>query len=814
MFDKYFVLLSDFLKANKKLVLTVIILLNILAGAGLFFVHYEGNIDLMLPPDEEITRSMNFLRDSNLSDKIIVSFSLTNDDAGKKDLFNAVDQLAASLSPPLFTKVTTGFSVMNMMDGFFLNYAPQILTEKDLSAIDSLINPVSVSDKLKRIYIQSLKPESVFMTPLYRSDPLGINFILMEKLKALPASMGYDVSVEDGHFISSDGRHAMMIIQTPVKITDGPNSKRLLAALDENIALLPKYISTDIISGHRHTVSNEKVIKRDISLLSIMVSIVFLLLFFAVFMDMRVVLVYIIPLIAVVIAINITSFYAGSLSYLVIGFGTAIAGISVDYGLMVYISARKGVDSARSLKLAKLLCINAVTSMFGFYVLYFSKIHGYHQLALFSILCVVISLLFALFILPLSLSWKKCPEIKQPRIADRLEKSPKLRNASIGLWAVLTIAALALSMNTRIESDIKQLDGSEPEVLNAEKRFHEVWGGKGGQAIFVVTGSTFEEAMKTNDAIFQKVAKSTGIDRFSSLAMFWSSEETRINNVESWNNFWKHGRVARLKALIKKESGKYDFSENAFSPFFDNLYKDVDKNNVNDVFIDNVKERFVQKRAEGYRILSFFPDEKEFVKTMSELGRDHPGSFIVSGRAMSESISRFTAKEAKFLIPLAVIFNIILTYLFFRNIRETAIALIPVLTGMVWLSGIMSLFGFPLNVVNIVAAIITSGVIVDYGIGRTYDYRNNLTMGTAFVVSLSAATNIIGAGALLFAKHPAFSSTGMAMVICMSAGYLSAMFVVPSFCIMMRTRKQNTNPPLHPSQEGTLKTGNPSRKGN
>jgi predicted RND superfamily exporter protein len=101
---------------------------------------------------------------------------------------------------------------------------------------------------------------------------------------------------------------------------------------------------------------------------------------------------------------------------------------------------------------------------------------------------------------------------------------------------------------------------------------------------------------------------------------------------------------------------------------------------------------------------------------------------------------------------------------------------------MVSLAGVSALFGFPLNVVNIVAAIITSGVIVDYGIGMTYDYRNNLTMGAPVVVSLSAATNVIGAGALLFAKHPAFFSTGLAMVVCLSAGYLSAIFVVPAFC--------------------------------
>jgi len=790
VFEKYFALISDFMQGRKKYVLAGVVILTVAAGAGLFFVNFDGNIDLMLPPDRDIDRSISFLRDSNLSDKVIVSLSLTSDDKSKKDLFDAVDQLAASLSPPLFSKVTTGFSVTNMMDGFFLNYAPQILTEKDLSVIDSRINAVSVSDRLKRIYMQSLKPESVFMVPMFRSDPLGINFLILDKLKALPASMGYDVTVEDGHFISSDGRHSMLIIQTPVKMTDGPNSKRLLTVLYENIGRLPEYVSADVISGHRHTVSNEKVIKRDITLLSIMVSIVFLLLFFGVFRDTRVVLVYIIPLFSVIFSINVSQFIYGNLSYMVIGFGSAIAGISVDFGLAVYIAARRGVDSFRRLKLAKLLFINAITTVFGFSALYFSKIHGYQQLAFFSILCVVISLFLALFVLPLTLSLKKYDKSKPPMVAGGLEKYRALRNLSIGLWAVLTVAAVVLSLNTRIESDIKQLDGSEPEVINEEKNFHEVWGGKAGQAIFVVTGNTFEEAMKTNDAVFQKVAKSMGTDRFSSLSLFWSSEEARRKNVGQWNDFWKQGREGKLRGLIKSESRKYDFSENAFSPFFDNLFKVPGQSGGPGEFISNVKERFVQERPEGYRILSFFPDEKEFVRKISEMSKEYPGSFVVSGRVLSESISRFTAKEAKFLIPLAVIFNILLTYLFFKNIRETAIALIPVATGMIWLAGLMSLFGFPLNIVNIVAAIVAAGVIVDYGIGMTYECRNKLQVGTETAVSMSAVTTIIGVGVLLFAKHPALYSTGVAMVISMSAGYLSAMFVVPSFCSMLSARKQ------------------------
>ena len=52
----------------------------------------------MLPPDKDVTRSMQFLRESSLSDKVIISLALTDPDKDKKDLFAAVDQLAASLA--------------------------------------------------------------------------------------------------------------------------------------------------------------------------------------------------------------------------------------------------------------------------------------------------------------------------------------------------------------------------------------------------------------------------------------------------------------------------------------------------------------------------------------------------------------------------------------------------------------------------------------------------------------------------------------------------------------------------------------------
>src|ERR1700690_2803471 len=270
MFDRYFSLLYQFVLKQKKVVLGFVILATVFAGAGLYFVRYEGNIDIMLPPDKEISRSMDFLRDSSLSDKIIVSLAINDLGKNKKDLFLAVDQLAATLPPPFFTKVISGFSVTDVMEEFsILRYAPQILGEQDLASIDSWIDKTKVERKMGEIYRQSLRPESIFMTSLSRTDPLGIKVLLLDKLRALPASMGYDVAIEDGHFISHDGRHAMLIIQTTVPMMDSARSKELIAALQEQLKHLPGSVSADIICGHLHTVSNEQVIKRDIMVASV-----------------------------------------------------------------------------------------------------------------------------------------------------------------------------------------------------------------------------------------------------------------------------------------------------------------------------------------------------------------------------------------------------------------------------------------------------------------------------------------------------------------------------------------------------------------
>ena len=784
MFDRLFSRLSALAWRRKNLVLVTVLLFTALAGAGLLRTSFEGSIDRMLPPDPEIARSMDFLRGSSFSDKVIISIRLTDESRSKKELFSAVDQLAASLAPPLVTKVVSGFSVANVMDEFsFLRYAPQVLGPNDLAAIDRLIEPRAVAARMRGVYLQSMRPESVFTSSLSRSDPLGMQALLMDKMRALPASMGYDVNIEDGHFVSRDGRNAMLIVHTSVAMMDSPRCNQLITELRRRIGELPPYVTADIVSGHQHTVSNEQVVKRDISIVSAIASATFLILFLLVFRDPRVLFVFIIPFIAILWSIMIATGIEGKLLYLVIGLGTAIAGFSVDYGLHVFIALKRGIDGGQFAKLSRLVTINGSTTMFNFLVLYYSRIHGYHQLALFSSLCVFFCLLLALLALPLALSrMKPVPPAGGTSVDERLLRFRWPVKTCLSVWGALTLVALYSALSVTFDSDVKKLDGSSAEVMAAEQRFEQVWGGKGSRAIFVVTGKTLAEAMELNDRVYAEARALGEQGKFASLAQFWPSDRARRENVERWDRFWKAGREATLRALIREHATPYGFSAAAFDPFFQGLYRHEAEGAASGGLIAQLRERFVLCKGGEYRILSYFPDERESVTVCRKMAARYPGAFIVSGRTMSDAISTFTAAEIKVLIPLALFFNALLAWWLFRNVRYTLISLVPLCTGIIWFVGIMSFLKIPLNVINIVASIVSTGVIVDYGLGITYQFRHNLRTGTIVAVSISAATNIIGTGALLFARHPALYSTGVAMFICIIAGYLSAILVVLPLC--------------------------------
>ncbi|MDP3297510.1 MAG: hypothetical protein Q8N09_07975 [Thermodesulfovibrionia bacterium] len=825
MFDKYAYLLYDYAAKNKRLVQSVLLLLIIISLACLFFVKYESNMmEHMLPKNKVISRSMEFFRNSNIAGKVIVSLELTAPEKNENDLLREIDLLADSLDKSLFPQVTVGISEAAFakdIDVMFKNL-PEMISEKELSQIDSWINQDYISQKLHGAYLQLLKPQGILLGSILRSDPLGLRLLVLEKLKSLSSSTGYDVEIKDGHFVSRDRRHAMLIAKTVIPITDTEGGKRMIASLKKSLKTLPGYIRADIICGHAHTVSNEKLIKRDITFISIVAAVVLILLYVFVIRDFSAVLIFLTPVAAILFSINLSYFFLGNLSYWVIGLGSTVAGITIDYGTHVYFAARGKDDPAPFVKhVIKPVSFGAFTTIAIFIAFFFSGIKGYNQLAVFTIISIILSTIISIFVLPHIIMKTGNGSSFTDRTAERLENRNLSSGLIILLWLFLTLVLAYFSVYVGFEKDIKKIDGTEKDIIQAEERFQKTWGGEKTPAVLVVNSKDYEDALEINEKIYKEGVQAIGAEHFTSMASLWQSKKTRKENFERWKNFWTEERKQKLRKLLLQEGKKYNFSKKAFDPFFISLKEYSGNDPFNNTplppldrgethhplkkgdvggFSDeitgrpdiNLFERFIQKTNDDYMLMSFFPDTKEYVDSMNKISSRYPDTYMVSAAVLSNTLSEVVSKDLKLMTWIAAISVIALTYLCFFNFRETLIALVPPLTSIVWLFGLMSLFGLSINAANMIAGVLAIGLASDYGIFMTYRSRGEMKTGTVLAIILCTVTTLIGAGVLIFAKHPALSSVGITMVIGVSAGFFSSVFVVPKLAALFagRTNKE------------------------
>jgi len=773
---------------RRNLMVLLLFVLTLSAGMGLFFVPFDDTLDLMLPDDSDVQRASKLLREADLAGKVVIWLTVDSSVVDESTFTAAATDFALELKPPLIERVITASAGDNIMEEvqFFFNQMPRFIDTHQLTDIDTQLTPQVISNQLRRLYLQLLKPQGSFLATAMRSDPLGIGNRILQQMQALSSSFGYDVTIKDGHFLSSDGQHIMMILETPVTLTDNAGSIKMLRYLADKIEKLPSGISAEIICGHQHTVSNQRIVKKDIRRTATLAAIAFLILFFSVFRDIRAALVFLIPGAAVLMAINLTGWLMGPLALLIVGLGAFIAGIAVDYGIHVYVAVRSdGNDVSVVRKIARPVCLGALTTVSVFFAFLFSGVAGYRQLGCISIISILLSLIYALFLLPLLIKQKRVVLHGGGGSFARLRSCPSsLRRFFLTLFALLLTGAIVLSFQIRFDSDVAHLDGTASEIMETEKAFFELWGGGvAEQGLFVVTEKNYQRALELNDSVYLAMKDRFDDDLFVSFARIWPAPLRQQQQADQWNTFWQGGREERLQQLLSEEGKLYGFSSDAFSPFFEQLIPfsgTIDEPENNTLF-STLKDRFVQHAPEGWRMMSFFPDTEQYAQALSRLAKEKDEFFVISRRALYRNFSLAMSAEMTRISLIAVLLIVTVTGIFLKNIRMAAIALLPAISGVAGMLSLMVCLNHPLNVANLIAGIVVIGLCIDYGIFVTFACKREHRAGTGTAITLSAATTLAGAGVLLFAQHPALFSVGLTLSAGVLFGYLSAMLVVPLF---------------------------------
>lgn len=198
------------------------------------------------------------------------------------------------------------------------------------------------------------------------------------------------------------------------------------------------------------------------------------------------------------------------------------------------------------------------------------------------------------------------------------------------------------------------------------------------------------------------------------------------------------------------------------------------------------------------------PVLRRCVKEIKAMVRDIPEVKYVGGNAdvFSEMDKRIVDGQFKSLgMSLLAVFIILAVAFGARSIKGAFLQIIPLITAILILFGIMGFAGIELNFTTALLSSIMIGVGIDYTIHLVWRYREERRKGLEAVeamqqtihtsgrgIILNAVSVIIGFAALIFSAFLSVRFFGILMVVIIFACLVGGLLLVPSLCMVLKPK--------------------------
>ncbi len=174
--------------------------------------------------------------------------------------------------------------------------------------------------------------------------------------------------------------------------------------------------------------------------------------------------------------------------------------------------------------------------------------------------------------------------------------------------------------------------------------------------------------------------------------------------------------------------------------------------------------------------------QTRFVEELRTIDPNVTGQPIVAYESM-----RLVERASREGLAYAVLLVAGIAALMIRRWRETVLALVPLMLGMLWTVALMQAFGLRFNLVNVWALPLIVGSAAEYGLNivlRALESRTHggprLARSTVMGVVFNGLTTIAGFGALLVADHRGVWSLGLLLAIGTTMILIASLVVLPT----------------------------------
>ncbi len=134
----------------------------------------------------------------------------------------------------------------------------------------------------------------------------------------------------------------------------------------------------------------------------------------------------------------------------------------------------------------------------------------------------------------------------------------------------------------------------------------------------------------------------------------------------------------------------------------------------------------------------------------------------------------------------------LLSFLMIRRIKETLLALLPLVLGLLWTIGLMRVFGIQFNMANVWGLPLIVGASAEFGLNVMVRYLEGRDHGgplvarsTVMGVALAGLSTMVGFGSLMIARHQGIYSLGLLLTLGSFCGLFASLAVLPVILRML-----------------------------
>ncbi|MBQ6791108.1 MAG: MMPL family transporter, partial [Paludibacteraceae bacterium] len=410
---------------------------------------------------------------------------------------------------------------------------------------DSLFTPEAVHKALLRDKSILSTPGTSFLTPIIQADPLGlVDLKTIDQRQALSRNKSF--AFIESPYGSTETKHNAALIDSLHAVTDE------VAEAFPNLNI--RWIGAPVIA-----VGNARRIKTD-TILCISLSLVFIiaLLLYAFPRRRDLALILLSVTFGWIFGMAILRLVTPTVSAVVLGIGSVLIGIAVNYPLHLLVHQRYTTSVRQTLnEVLSPLVVGNITTVGAFLALVPLQATAMRHLGIFAAAMLIGTILFCVFVLPHLMSAEPTP------VRDIKMVNGKWSN---GKWIVL---ALTLVAGVYLMVNGKWSNGTwfdpNPSHIN-----------------------------------YMTAQQRADMEAFES---FFSNDQRQTTN-DQWHAYWQTHNPQTLISLIQNEAVAVGFRPDAFQPFYDQLLMTQSPN-------DQINEKMVN--GQMVNVISRLSDDFDYL---------------------------------------------------------------------------------------------------------------------------------------------------------------------------------------------------------